>query len=216
MAWLPELTADNALIFRITHIKNVPWILKHGLHCRSSDVHDPNFVQIGNADIINGRDGRAMQGPYGGMLSDYVPFYFTPRSPMFLNIKTGYRGIQQRNNQEIAIVHASLRNINAQGLPFVFTDRHAYLVAAQPPFSNLDDLDKIDWPILQRSDFKRDPENPEKVERYEAEALIHKHLPIEAIDGIACCDGPTATLLENQTKKSSQNVKIAIKPNWYF
>ena len=60
---------------------------------RNSDVVDPNFVQIGNASLINGRHHRIMKGPYGGTLSDYVPFYFTPLSPMFYNIKTGWQGI---------------------------------------------------------------------------------------------------------------------------
>jgi hypothetical protein len=213
---LAELNAQNALVFRIVHINNVPWILDHGLHCRNSRVIDPNFVQIGNADLINGRHHRTMQGSHGGTLSDYVPFYFTSRSPMFLNIKTGYRGIQQRKNQEIAILFASLHNVKKRGLPFVFTDRHAYLEAAQPPFDDLAHLSKIDWAILQRSDFKRDPENPQKVERYEAEALIHKHLPIDALDGIACCDTATATVVEKQVKTSGKAIKVVVKPAWYF
>lgn len=213
---LPELTAKNALVFRIVHIDNVPWILDHGLHCRNSKVVDPNFVQIGNADLINGRHRRTMQGSYGGTLSDYIPFYFTPLSPMFLNIKTGYRGIQQRRNQEIAILFASLHNIKKLDIPFVFTDRHAYLEAAQPPFDDLAHLNKIDWAILQRRDFKRDPENPQKVERYEAEALMHKHLPIDALDGIACCDAATAFGIQQHVNRRGQAVKVVVKPNWYF
>ena len=35
-----NLTAEKALIFRITHINNVPWILRHGLHCKNSDVQE--------------------------------------------------------------------------------------------------------------------------------------------------------------------------------
>src|SRR5579863_5248145 len=175
-----ELNATNAWAFRIVHVRNVPWILDNGLHCRNSAKSDPNFVQIGNASLINGRHQRTIKGPYDGTLSDYVPFYFTPLSPMFLNIKTGWHGIQQRSNQEIAILVASLHDLKKAGHPFVFTDRHAYLQAAQV-FDDLKDLSKIDWNILQCRDFKRDPENPEKVERYEAEALMHKHLPFDAL-----------------------------------
>jgi hypothetical protein len=213
---LPELNPKNALIFRITHVKNVPWILDHGLHCRSSELKDPNFVQIGNSSLIHARHYRTMKGPYGGTLSDYVPFYFTPLSPMFLNINTGYRGIQQRPNEEIVIFFTSLHRLQQTGVPFVFTDRHAYLEAAQPPLDDLVHLDKIDWEILQRRDFRRDPERPEKVERYEAEALIHKHLPVNALDGIACCDAANAAQLRSQVTKRSLATQVHIKPSWYF
>jgi len=39
---------------------------------------------------------------------------------------------------------------------------------------------------LQRRDFKRDPDDPKKMERYQAEALIFQHLPIQGVLGIVC------------------------------
>ena len=44
-----------SLLFRITHIGNVPWILKNGLHCNNSGILDPNFVTIGNPELISKR-----------------------------------------------------------------------------------------------------------------------------------------------------------------
>jgi hypothetical protein len=63
------------------------------------------------------------------------------------------------------------------GVQFLFTDRHAYLAAAQF-HDGFDDLNQIDWPILQARDFRRDVEDPGKIERYQAEALIHQHMPV--------------------------------------
>ena len=77
-----ELNPSNAFIFRITHIRNVPWTLANGLHCRQSDCTDPGFVTIGNPEIIVGRKTRTVPVPPGGTLSDYIPFYFTPLSPI--------------------------------------------------------------------------------------------------------------------------------------
>ena len=90
-----NLTAEKALIFRITHIGNVPWILRHGLRCKNSEVQDPNFVRIGNLELIQRRTARNIPVLPGGTLSDYIPFYFTPFSMMMYNIKTGYGGIRQ-------------------------------------------------------------------------------------------------------------------------
>ena len=82
-----SLNSERALIFRIAHIKNTPWILDHGLHCRNSEECDPNFVEIGNPELIVKRIHRTVPISPGGLLSDYIPFYFTPYSPMLYNIK---------------------------------------------------------------------------------------------------------------------------------
>src|SRR4051812_48728458 len=176
------LTPDKALIFRITHIDNVPWILANGLHCRTSPVSDPDYRNIGNAELIDKRSTREVTIPPGGTLSDYIPFYFTSRSPMLLNIKTG-RNVPAVVMSDIVIFVTSLKKLADEGIPFVFTDRHAYLVPAR--FSNdLRNLDWIDWDILQRSDFSYDANNLGKMERYQAEALVYKHLPMSAVSAI--------------------------------
>jgi hypothetical protein len=212
---LSELNAANGLIFRITHRDNVPWILDNGLHCRNSKSSDPNFVQIGNADLINKRHNKAAKGPYGGTLSDYVPFYLTPLSPMFYNINTGWNGITKRSNDEIAICHSSLTDLTKHGVNFVFTDRHAYLTAAQA-FTDICDLQYLDWGILQNRDFKRDTNDLGKVERYEAETLVHKLLPIKALRGIACVNESTAAAITKEVTKRGLSVSVHAKPNWYF
>ena len=76
-----ELNPDKALIFRITHRDNVPWILEHGLVCANGQPQDPSFVPIGNRDLIGKRTHRQVPLAPGGTLADYVPFYFTPFSP---------------------------------------------------------------------------------------------------------------------------------------
>ena len=70
----------------------------------SSGTRDPDFVSIGNPDLIAKRAGRVVAIPPGGSLSDYVPFYFTPRSPMLYNIVTGHNGMKQTPRQDIAIL----------------------------------------------------------------------------------------------------------------
>lgn len=83
------LTPADGFIFRITHIDNVRWILRNGVQCKNSLISDPNFVGIGNEELIQRRTYRAVPMAPGGTLSDYVPFYFTPFSPMLYNIKPG-------------------------------------------------------------------------------------------------------------------------------
>lgn len=209
------LTPKKAFIFRITHRDNLPWIVANGLHCASSEHRDPKFVSIGNAELIGKRSTRAVPIPPGGTLSDYVPFYFTPRSPMLLNIKTGYNGIRQRRNEEIVILATSLPHLQENKKPFLFSDRHAYLAAARFT-SDLDKLNAIDWIILQASDFKRDNDDLGKMERYQAEALVYRHVPFESILAVACFNDAAKDAVTEILDGSPLADKALKKPSWYF
>src|SRR6266699_4391730 len=167
---MSSLNPEKAYIFRITHTANLPWILEHGLHCPSSNTIDPDHHDIGNPELIQKRANRPVPIPPSGTLSDYIPFYFTPYSPMLYNIKTGHGGIQKRPVEEIIILVSSLHTLKSQGVPFVFSDRDAYLKTAL--FSNdLANLNWIIWPTLQARDFRKD--DLDRFEKYQAEALIH-------------------------------------------
>jgi hypothetical protein len=154
---LPELTAENAYIFRITHNNNLPWILDNGLHCRNSHKQDPNFVNIGLVELIDKRKSWPVPVPPKGTLSDYVSFYFTPRSMMAYNIHTG-RNVQQRD-----------------------------------------------------SDFTRDNDDPDKTNRYMAEALVHKHVPTDAILYVACC-GEEQRTWANDLVSKRKLMRVCLMP----
>lgn len=211
----PNLNPDKALIWRVTHRDNLPWILANGVHCRNSDKQDPNFVNIGNLELIDKRAHRPVPIGAGGTLSDYVPFYFTPFSPMMYNIKTGYGGIARRSNEEIVILVSSLRRVHELGLRFVFTDRHAYPPLARY-FDNLDELSEVDWPLLQRRDFQRDPDDPVKVERYQAEALVHHHLPVDGLIGVICHNEELRGTIGQQIAARGLTLDVRALPRWYF
>jgi hypothetical protein len=206
---------DRALVFRIMHRDTVPWTLDHGLHCWNSPTRDSAFVSIGNPDLIKHRYSRTIPIPPGGILSDYIPFYFTPRSPMLYNIHTGYRGITRRPNSEIVIAVASLHDLVDRAIPFVISDRHAYLATAS--FSNsLSALESLDWAALQSSDFRRDPEHPDRFERYQAEALVHRHLPPDGLRGWTCFDEDTRVFIQGLLDERGLSMTVAVRPNWYF
>lgn len=212
---LLDLSADKALLFRITHISNVPWILQNGLHCRSSGISDPNFRRIGNASLIDKRERFPVPIPPGGPLSDYVPFYFTPRSIMLFNIVTGHKDTPVVPRSEIVTIVAKLRKIRSAGIRAIFTDQHAVSNTARY-FDDLGDLKEIDWGILRRSDFKHNPDDPGKTLRYHAEALVHRFLPCEQIAGIACRGENEKGTLEEFGRAVGMDLKIVVRPDWFF
>lgn len=210
------LTPQNALIFRITHRSNVPWILENGLHCGTSTVQDPNFISIGNPEIIERRRGRVVEIAPGGALAGYVPFYFTPLSPMLYNIQTGWGGIQKRNNDEIVVIVSSLPALEQHGVGYVYTDRHAYLKTARFCADPSQLADFVDFPLLRRRDFRADPDDPGKMERYQAEALAHRYVPVSAIQGVCCYTSAVKSELLRACSDLAGEIKVFVRAEWYF
>jgi|SRR5437588_2321097 len=208
------LNPKKALIFRVTHRDNVPWILDHGLHAQNGEESDPNYRNIGNLDLIQKRAHRVVKVGPGGTLSDYVPFYFTPFSIMMYNIHTGYN-VQQVRNEEIVILISSLLRLSELGIPFVFTDQHAYPMMAQY-FTDLDDLNEVDWDLLNSRDFRHDPDDPGKKERYQAEALVWKHLPLGGLLGICSCSSAVDGWIKARLAERHLTQKTIIDNGWYF
>lgn len=209
-----NLTPERALIFRITHLDNLPWILANGLHCRNSGRFDPNFRNIGNQELIGKRSQRIVPEAPGGTLSDYIPFYFTPHSPMLLNIKTGYGGVPKTPMCDIVVLVTSLHRLQQDNARFLITDRHAYLELAR--FSdNLADLSWINWHGLRNRDFHRDPNDPLKFERYQAEALVYQSLPISSVLAIGCYDEVEANRVATTVSEQQCNLKVLSRPSWY-
>lgn len=211
-----DLTAERGLLFRITHINNLPWLLANGLHCSNGNVADPNFVAIGNPDLISKRTHWRVPIAPGGTLGDYVPFYFTPKSPMLLNIKTGYNGIVQRPNAGIVVLVSSCQAMADHRVPMLFTDRHAYTKMAKWSDDPADLGGMIDWDILRRHDFARTDSYPDKMERYQAEALAHGHVPSVALLGIGCVSDAVRPDIEEQVRAANQALRVVARPEWYF
>jgi len=202
------------MVFRIIHRDNLAWILANGLHCRQSALRDPNFVPIGLADLIDRRHLQPVPRSPWGTMSNYVPFYFTPLSPMAYRIKTGWN-VKQRDNTEIIILAGSLKTFLKDGVVLLFSDRHASTVGAR--FSgDLKNLDWIDWSILQRKDFKRDNEDLGKTDRYQAEALVHNHAPPSSLLGLATYDNNTKMWAEQLVRSQGLSLKVIQKSGWYF
>jgi hypothetical protein len=213
---MKDLNPQRARIFRIVHISNVPWILDHdGLHCQNSADPDPNYVNIGNPSLIEKRAHRYVPTPPGGPLCDYVPFYFTPFSIMMYNIKTGYGGLTRRDDKDIVIFVSSVHRLVELAVPFVFTNQHGYAVDTEF-YNDLQHLDKIDWRLLQRRDFKTDDNDPGKQLRYQAEVLIYRQVPLSAVLGIACVNDTVKVNLETLVEQRGIDLAVRAKPSWYF
>jgi hypothetical protein len=97
----------------------------------------------------------------------------------------------------------------------VFPDRHAYLQTAGF-FNDAKELHTLDWENLQARQFRRDPEDPVRFERYQAEALVHRYLPRDGLLGIACAQDRERRVVEKMTTERALDLKVITQPKWFF
>jgi hypothetical protein len=105
--------------------------------------------------------------------------------------------------------------VSELGIPFVFTDEHAFLKTATF-FTRNEDLSRIDWVLLNSRDFRHDPDDPGKKDRYQAEALIWKHLPLEALIAICSYTEDVNQWVKSELAQRKLDIKTSVRRSWYF
>lgn len=113
------------------------------------------------------------------------------------------------------ILVAKLPSLAASGKSFLFTDRHAYLLTAHF-YDNIGNLGVIPWGDIQNRDFSRDPERPDKMERYQAEALVYQSVYSQDLVGIAAYNDAATARVQAEIDAVASAVKVISKPGWYF
>jgi len=211
------LTPDKIWIYRITHIDNLKHILTHGLVSSPSSNADPDFVKIGDNTLIDFREDLKVPVKPGGQFSEYVPFYFGPRSPMLFQIATGFDGIQQFPQEKIIYIVSRMDIIQKEGLVFVFTDGHAR--ATITTFFSMDELDKlieIDWATVYTELWKNDESDKDRQRRKQAECLIKDYLPVNCIERILIYNEEAQKKVVTLSSEFGLTIPVQIKKKAYY
>lgn len=205
-------TINHLPIFRMTHIDNVPFIVKNGLWSKLSPVRDPAFVPIGNPDIIDRRTNKTVVViPPGGVLGECVPFYFSGHSPMLLNIATGY-GVRKVAQKDIVFIVCDAMEIINAGLPFCFTDGNA-TKALTRFFNTADGLNELDWLAIRATMWKNTDDDYDRVRKKMSEFLVKDHVPVNMIHGIIVRDDAAANKVADMLGDNPMGIKVKIDMN---
>jgi hypothetical protein len=210
------INVDRKYCYRICNIQNLAHILEVGLCTKNHPAASRHFHPIGNLEIIGVRDSTPVKIEGFGNIGDYVPFYFTPRSIMLYNIITGYKApvVPQFARHEIIVIRAEIEEL-ARNKRFFFTDGQAN-TALSRHYNDLRDLDKIDWESIQESNFQKSDEDTDRPRRYQAEFLVHAHVPIESIESILVYNEQVAAIVNANLRTASLNIPVRVAPICFF
>jgi hypothetical protein len=177
-------------------------------------VQDPDYINIGHRSLITNRGQSAVTINPGGILNDYIPFYFHYKMPMLYHIFKGMVKDYAGSQEEIIYLVSSAEKVESLGLPFVFTNRHAYL-ATKILYNQLQDLEKLRWDIIKDDTWYLQYTELRK-ELKQAEFLVHQHMPIDAILGIVANSEQIAKFANSAIKDANSSLLVTIKPAFYY
>jgi hypothetical protein len=204
-------------IYHITHIRNLPNVLKDGGLWCDHIVSERNlaFVSIAHQHIKDRRAAKQVTCPPGGMLADYVPFYFAPRSPMLYAIHRGNVEGYQGGQKAILHLETSAEQVAQRGLSIVFTDGHAEMDISTF-FTDLNNLNKVDWNIMQTTYWSDTLQDNDRKRRRQAEFLVHNFFPLELINRIGVFNKEMVTQVNGLLQPLIQKPIVQVLPTWYY
>ena len=212
-----SIKAKTTYIYHITHIQNLPKILKDECLWCDNERKEQNLETQGIAydAIKERRSRRPVPTCKEGFVADYVPFYFAARSPMLYAIYRGTVDNYQGGQESILHLVSKVELVTETNLPFTFTNGHAEMALTEF-YDSLDDLDKIDWDLMKSNRWNDIETDMNRKWRRQAEFLVHNHFPIDLIAGIGVMSDRIKNEVEEILKASNIEIKVAVLPNWYY
>lgn len=202
-------------IFRILQIDSLDTILKRGcMHASNFTPQDGlPYKVIHDSGVQTYRHTFCVPG--GRTLHDFLPFYFGPRSPMLYRLyRNSVKGYNEGQNPIIYLVLCA-QDFENPAFNFLFTDSQANKTYTEY-FSDLKDLDQLDWITIYSNYWYDTPEDNGRRGRKQAEFLVYKQCPIEAVRAISVFDEEHKDLVMKYLARYSKDIPVEIKREWYY
>ncbi len=201
-------------IYHITHLDNLPGIITAGcLWCDAQRVRQGfTCTNIGLDHIKERRLRRPVPVAAKGMLGEYVPFNFCPRSVMLCSISHGHMNYSDGQKRVIHLV-SSVERAAGSGRPCAFSDRHAELRYAviQDDLEQLNTL--VDWSVIRLQYWASDDDTKQKKQ---AEFLVHDWFPWTCFHRIGVHNRQIATEVEGILAAAEHRPAVTVEPTWYY
>ncbi|MEG3931878.1 MULTISPECIES: type II toxin-antitoxin system toxin DNA ADP-ribosyl transferase DarT [unclassified Microcoleus] len=204
-------------IYHITPIDNLESIISQGglLAYNVMLETETNYTNIAYENIQDRRARIGVPCGAGGVLHDYVPFYFAPRSPMLYTINQG--NVPNYTQGQAPVIHlvSDVFEIDIRGLDFVFTDGHAVMTFTEF-FDDLNYLGAIDWDVMGSRYWFDTNEDNDRKRRRQAEFLVRNFLPWELITEIGVIDYTIQSQVENILQNFTDQTPVRVHKDWYY
>jgi hypothetical protein len=220
-------TPRCGLLFHFTHLDNVVWVLGEGALLSDSVVCARGLLatEAGDPEIKQRRRTQPVTCPPGGVVADYVPFYFAARSPMMYKLWRGGVPSFTGDHRDLVYFLTDVQTVVASGLPYAISDRNAAKALAD--FTDdviaLGDLtlanphsDFVDWPLMKATMWNNTLDDGERMERRMAEFLVLSEVPLGLLTGAAVSSDGRKAILEQMFGEAGVALRVITRPDWYY
>ena len=206
-------------IYRIIHVDNLyVYLQRGGLHATNHTPEDGlTYRTIHSLDIQNKRQMRRIPCGSGGVIHDYVPFYFGYLSPMMLQLKTGRVEGYDEGQEPLIYLVSMAQAVRESGSAFVFSDGHG-IAAFTDWYDDLADLNKVDWDMVYERYWADNTDDMDRQRRKQAEFLVHRFCSWELIQEVATVNARMKKNVETIMSRfpSQLNRTVRVRPEWYY
>lgn len=231
-------------VFRQFHYSDIKTFIEDG-EIRSKNKLPPQLChQTSYADLVNLRASFAFSLPGGGVVNDYVPFYFSPITSFCFTIHKGNvdvidpggRKIGRSNSANRAFVVFSIEKLTKSNLYVCFSDLALNTQAPIPTV--IDDLCKlpfhIDWSLFDDTpkvasipeigysgvckwfQNRPTPTNHQlRSTKRMAEFLVRDAVPIRLAECIVVENSTVGAQVEALMKGSTYSIPVYVKPGCF-
>lgn len=201
-------------LYHFTHIDNLQSIVAtDALVCdtRVQGGHT-DCTDVGDHEVKARRRTRPVNCGPGGVVADYVPFYFAPRSPMLYVINKSRVPQYQGGQDPLVYLVTTVQRVQATDRPIVFTDGNAASTLSEFFDDPAQLANRIDWDLMESRYWNDTLTHPDRMRRRMAEALVHDYVPWSAFT--ECVTKTSATAV--QVRQVVNSPRVRVEPGWYY
>lgn len=203
-------------IYHFTHIKNLASILAQGLLSNNALQQGCiSYIDVAYQSVQDRRATKSVPCGFGGVLHDYAPFYFAPRSPMLYTIHRGNVKSYPQGQGPLIYISSTAQAVKAAGLSFVFTDGHG-IIEFTEFFDDLVNLRKIDWAVMASWYWADTAEDGDRCRRRQAEFLVHSCFPWTLTSEISVINSTMQARVHQILQNSLHQPQVIVRPEWYY
>lgn len=210
---------SHPFIYHITHVNNLPDIIKDGGLWSDADMIAQGKTQtsIGLGTIKERRLSLPVKCYPQSCVGQYVPFYFCPRSIMLYLLYCGNHPDLTYREGQAPIIHLEAGLYETTEWADRHETRWAFSLsnagARYTEFRNrLDQLDEINWAAVNATDFR----DVFIKEGKQAEFLVHRFFPWYLVQRIGVLSIPIQRQVIQALTQSSHRPVVQVRRDWYY